>query len=282
MKKYLLRIVFILSISMLYQLSVMAETVWDVQQEIRLDKKPLDTAVSERGTYTFILTDDGTVHIYGSDSKPLGQIDVGRHVDGIACTRDESLLILKSKKNRTVTTIGFDFIRNINIEGSPYKGDPDAPVTIIIFTDYQCPYCSKLSKLADSVFKKNKKNVKLVIKNFPLPMHSYAAPAAAASLVAYKKGQFWEFHEELYKNMAQLNDEVIKEMAAARGLDPDEFLKEMRSAKILELINQDIMDGEDAGVQGTPTVFINGVKLKSRSIKGFQKLIDSELEKKQQ
>ena len=277
MRRYLLKIIIVLSISLLFQLSIHAEIVWDIQQEIKLDKKPVDTAVSEEGTYTFILTNDGIVHIFNSSGNLLDQINVGKRIDGIACGKDKNTLILKSKKDKTVKNIEFEFVQDINIEGAPFKGRADAPVTIVVFTDYQCSYCSKLSKLVNQVFEKNKNDVKLVIKNFPLPMHSYARQAAEAAVVAHSKGKFWEMHNDLYKNMSRLNDKVVKKIVTGYGLDPDEFLKEMGSQKIRKIVSQDFNDGEKAGVMGTPTVYINGIKLKRRSLKEFQNKIDAEI-----
>lgn len=110
-------------------------------------------------------------------------------------------------------------------------------------------------------------------------MHNFARKAAAAALAADTKGKFWEFHKALYKNMKQLNDEKVREIATNLGLDPDEFEKIMNSKEIQERINQDMRDAMKAKVRGTPSVFINGRKLKNRSLQGFQKVIDAQLKK---
>ncbi len=125
----------------------------------------------------------------------------------------------------------------------------------------------------------NKGTVKIVIKNYPLPMHKYARNAAAAALAAHSMGRFWEFHEALYDNMKQLNNETVREIAANIGLDPDELFKVMKSKEIQDRINKDMRDAKEAGVGGTPTIFINGKKLKDRSIEGFQDMIDARLKK---
>lgn len=130
------------------------------------------------------------------------------------------------------------------------------------------------------MIEKNKNKVKLVIKNFPLPMHRFARKAAAAALAAESMGKFWEFHEALYENNNELNIEKVREIAAGMGLDPDVFEKEMNSEKIQNRIDKDIMDAEKAEVRGTPTVFINGRLLRDRSLEGFQEMIDAQLKKK--
>lgn len=131
----------------------------------------------------------------------------------------------------------------------------------------------------DQVIEKNKDTVKLVIKNYPLSMHSYARNAAAAALAADSMGKFWEFHEALYKNK-KLDDKKVREIASKLGLDPDEFIKIMKSEAIQDKISEDIRDAKKAGVHGTPTIFINGKLLRDRSIEGFQDAIDEQLKKK--
>ena len=82
--------------------------------------------------------------------------------------------------------------------GSPYEGSVNAPVTIVVFTDFECPYCKKLEPLLKQVFESNKQNVKVVFKNMPLRFHQFADPAARAALAAFNQGKFWEFHDELF------------------------------------------------------------------------------------
>lgn len=110
-------------------------------------------------------------------------------------------------------------------------------------------------------------------------MHKYARNAAAAALAADSMGKFWEFHEELYKNMKKLSDKKVREIATNLGLDPDEFFKVMKSKKIQNKINKDMRDAKEAGVSGTPAIFINGRRLRDRSIEGFQDIIDTQLKK---
>ena len=93
--------------------------------------------MSARGTYMFVLTDDGIVRAYDSDGSIKGEIDVEKNIDGIACGPKENILLLKSKKDKKIQKINFEFIENINIEGFPFKGNADASVVIAVFTDYQ-------------------------------------------------------------------------------------------------------------------------------------------------
>ena len=103
--------------------------------------------------------------------------------------------------------------------------------------------------------------------------------AATAALAAESQGKFWEFHDLLFKNYNNLNDQKIREIALELGLDQTEFEKKMKDPKITEMIRQDVREGVQAGVRGTPTIFINGRRLEDRSLRGFQAVIDGELQK---
>ena len=103
--------------------------------------------------------------------------------------------------------------------------------------------------------------------------------AATAALAAESQGKFWEFHDLLFKNYNKLNDQKINEIALELGLDQTEFIKKMKDPEISAKIRRDIQEGAQAGARGTPTIFINGRRLKDRSLKGFQDVIDRELQK---
>lgn len=125
----------------------------------------------------------------------------------------------------------------------------------------------------------NAGKVKIVFKNFPLRRHKYATKAAMAALAADKYGKFWKFHDQLFLEYNKLNDQKIREIAQNLGLNGEEFEKMMKNPKILAKIQQDILDGRQAGVTGTPTVFVNGRRLRDWSPNGLQVLIDKALEK---
>jgi protein-disulfide isomerase len=133
--------------------------------------------------------------------------------------------------------------------------------------------------LLEQVLEKYPDDVKIVFKNFPLRNHKFAMKAATAALAAESQGKFWEFHDLLFKNYNKLNDQKIREIALELGLDQTEFEKKMKDSKITEMIRQDVREGAQADVRGTPTIFINGRRLKDRSLKGFQAAIDKELQK---
>ena len=135
--------------------------------------------------------------------------------------------------------------------------------------------------LLEQVFEQNKDTVKIVFKNMPLRFHKMAVPAARAALAAGEQGKFWEFHDELFA-AEKLTEEVITATAVKLGLDMEKFARDLNSPSIKQQINQDLRDAQEAGVTGTPTIFINGKKLKNRSMQGFQTMIADELKKPNQ
>jgi protein-disulfide isomerase len=130
------------------------------------------------------------------------------------------------------------------------------------------------------VLENNAGKVKLVFKNFPLRSHKYAMKAATAALAADNYGKFWQFHDQLFNEYDKLNDQKFKEIARNLGLNVKEFEKEMKNPKIAAKIQKDVLGGREAGITGTPTIFVNGRRLKDFSLNGLQMLIDKELEKK--
>lgn len=122
-------------------------------------------------------------------------------------------------------------------------------------------------------------DVKLVFKHFPLRNHKFARKAATAALAAESQGKFWEFHDLLFKDYNKLNDKKVAEIAVTLALNQEAFEDKMKDPLIRAKINQDVKEGVDAGVRGTPAIFINGRSLKNRSLAGFRAIIDKELGK---
>jgi protein-disulfide isomerase len=127
------------------------------------------------------------------------------------------------------------------------------------------------------VLEKNPQTVKIVFKNFPIRSHRFAVTAALAALAADRQGKFWEFHDELFKNHDKLNEEKVQQIADGLKLDNAQFEKDRRDPLLLEIVKHDFNQGIEAGVNSVPTVFVNGRRLKQRSLDGFQELIDKEL-----
>lgn len=147
---------------------------------------------------------------------------------------------------------------SIAVDGSPVRGPADARITLVEFSDFECPYCSAAVKQVDIVMAAYPKDVKLIYKQFPLSMHPHAELAAEASLAARDQGKFWEMYDVLFKNFRQLSRNSILAMAKDIGLDMDKFKSDLDSGKYKAIVNKDLADGEAAGVYGTPAFYING------------------------
>jgi protein-disulfide isomerase len=131
------------------------------------------------------------------------------------------------------------------------------------------------------VLEKYPKEVKLVMKQFPLRSHAFARKAAIAALAAGKQGKFWEMHEKLYANRKELSDAKVEAIARELGLNMEQFNLDLKDPGIAAQIERDIRDGRQARVRGTPTIFVNGKVLSQRSFAGFQQAIEAELKKKE-
>jgi len=168
----------------------------------------------------------------------------------------------------------------VETAGRPEKGGgTKAPVTIIEFSDYQCPFCKRAESVVDQVMKTYGDKVRLVFRDYPLPFHPLARPAAEAANCANAQGKFWEYHQKLFANQSALATDNLKSYAKDVGLDTTKFDKCLADDKGIKVaIDKDIVDGSKVGVNGTPAFFINGRMLSgAQPFEKFKEVIDDEL-----
>jgi protein-disulfide isomerase len=134
--------------------------------------------------------------------------------------------------------------------------------------------------VVDQVLQAYPKEVKFIYKEFPLPMHSNAMPAARAALAAGKQGKFWEMHDKLFANQRALTPENIKQYAQEIGLDMAKFEQDMASPEVQQQINEEMQQGQKVMVGGTPSLYLNGKKVANRSFDGLKQMIDAALQGK--
>jgi protein-disulfide isomerase len=164
--------------------------------------------------------------------------------------------------------------------GRPARGPADAPVEIVEFSDFQCPFCQRAFATVTKVLDTYGDRVRFVYRHYPLPNHPDARPAAEASLCAAEQDRFWPYHDRLFANTSALGDADLKAHAAALGLDTAQFNACVDSRKYRDEVQADFEDGEAAGVSGTPAFFINGRLLSgAQPFEAFQRVIDEELER---
>jgi protein-disulfide isomerase len=141
------------------------------------------------------------------------------------------------------------------------QGPEDAPVTIVEYGDYECPYCGEAYPIVKALQKRLGKKLRFVFRNFPLAeVHPHAEHAAETAEAADAQGKFWEMHDLLYENQGALEDEDLARYATALGLDETRFIREMSAHLHAERVRGDFRSGVRSGVNGTPTFFINGVR----------------------
>jgi protein-disulfide isomerase len=162
----------------------------------------------------------------------------------------------------------------------PSKGPDGAPITIVEFSDFECPYCVRAEPTVKQLLEAYPGKIKLVYRDFPLPMHPNAPKAAEAAHCAGDQGKYWEMHEKLFANAQKLQVADLKGYAKDLKLDPAKFDKCLDSGDKASLVEKNKKAGEDAGVSGTPAFFINGRSISgAQPLDAFKKIVDEELKK---
>ena len=164
------------------------------------------------------------------------------------------------------------------------RGNPNAPITIVEFSDFQCPYCGRVQPALNELRTKYADKVKIAYLDFPLlSIHPRAAPAAEASRCAGDQGKFWEYHDLLWASQSKLDDAALSERARTLNLDQKEFDACLSSGKYKAKVEEDLQEGMKAGVSGTPGFFVNGVFLNGAlPASAFEQVINDELKQSAQ
>lgn len=161
---------------------------------------------------------------------------------------------------------------------SPSQGPASAPIEIVEFSDFQCPFCYRSFPTVKQVMNTYGDKIRFVYRNYPLPNHPNARPAAEAAQCANEQGQFWPYHDRLFADQSKLGNDDLKAAAVALGLDAAKFNACFDSHKYKARVDADTQAGNEAGVNGTPAFFINGRLLSgAQPFDEFKKVIDEEL-----
>lgn len=271
------RVVLLMLGFILTAVAVGAEMQVELNKRQPLDKTPLDIAQSVSDGRLFVLLEGGTVQILSADGQIQERFQADPDVTTLEVSPDGQRLYLGNAKRNELQFVELLNVYDLPVNNSAIKGPVDAPVTVMVFDDFQCPYCARLVPMIEKVVETYPTQVRVVFKHFPLNMHKFARQAAIASIAARNQGKFWQLHDQLFANYNQLNEEKIRELAASVGLDMERFDKDIENPALQQEISADMQLGTSSGVRGTPAVYINGVQLKDRSLAGFRKAIDAEL-----
>jgi protein-disulfide isomerase len=171
-------------------------------------------------------------------------------------------------------------LAKLNSDSTPSWGSKNAKVTIVEFSDFQCPYCSRGAKVMDQVKKAYGNKVRIVFKHLPLSFHKQAHIAAQASMEAHAQGKFWQYHDKLFANSRSINKANLIKWAKELGLDAAKMKAALDSGKYKKYVDNDLRMAGSLGVRGTPNFFVNGQKIVgAQPFSRFKQVIDSALRK---
>ena len=247
-----------------------------MQANWSLPAKPLDLVHSLDNKKVFILTADSKVHIFAADGRKLGEMPVEADTVAIDIAPRGEMLYLINGRTNSFTAMDIGFSQQIDITGAPVRGKADAPVTLVVFSDFECPWCAKLEPLLAQLLAANADTVRVVFKHLPLPMHPQAEPAALAAIAAQRQGKFWEMHDALFA-VQQWTPAAVTETATRIKLDMTRFQADLNSQETRMQLAKDKADAQAAEVAATPSVFVNGRPVRERSLPALQAMVNEAL-----
>jgi protein-disulfide isomerase len=195
----------------------------------------------------------------------------------------ESAFVARLRNGATVQTFITPpppAVYKIATDDQPSKGNPEAAVTVVEFTDYQCPNCASAQPTLERLIAEYGDRVRFVVRDFPLQMHADAQKAAEAAEAAREQGKYWDFTAIMFRNQSSLKPEQLKEYARVIGLDVAKFGAALDSGRFADKIQRDLNDGERIGVSGTPTFFVNGRRASDASYETLKAALDAALKQK--
>ena len=166
---------------------------------------------------------------------------------------------------------------SIATDDQPVKGNPNALVTIVEFTDFECPSCARQLPVLDRIVSEFGDRVRLVVRDFPLSQHAHARKAAEAAEAAREQGKYWEYIAVLFRNQSALGVEKLGQYATEVGLDRTRFDAALNSGKFAEKVQRDVLDARKLGVNGTPALYINGKRISDNSYESVKSAVESAL-----
>ncbi|HEY0728651.1 MAG TPA: thioredoxin domain-containing protein, partial [Pyrinomonadaceae bacterium] len=166
---------------------------------------------------------------------------------------------------------------SIATDDQPVKGNAKALVTIVEFTDFECPSCARQHPVLERIVSEFGDRVRLVVRDFPLSQHANARKAAEAAEAAREQGKYWEYASVLFRNQSALGVDKLRQYATEVGLDRARFDASLESGKFSDKVQRDVIDGRKLGINGTPTLYINGRRLSDNSYETLKSAIEAAL-----
>jgi protein-disulfide isomerase len=216
----------------------------------------------------------------GEESNLREQIRGYLQNQKLAAKREEFLKSLRSQANVVINLKPPPVLRvDVSADGAPFKGSPKAPVTIVEFSDFHCPFCRHVIPTLAQLESKYGDKIKLVFRDFPIEsLHPGATKAHEAARCANEQGKFWAYHDKLFAAPPNSSPEVFRGLAKEVGLNTKDFEICVNSGKYEAVIKEDIAEGNRVGITGTPAFFINGRLVSgAQPLEAFARIIDDEL-----
>ncbi len=167
-------------------------------------------------------------------------------------------------------------VQVVDLADSPSKGPADARVVVVEWADFECPACRQATPYINEIVQKHPKDVRLVFKQYPLRSHEHAEDAARAAIAAQRQGKFWEMHAALFKYVGPLDRKALLSVAKKLGLNETQFVEDMESEAVADIVARDKRQAEQLGLEGTPMIYING-RYYSPQIDDLESWIDLEV-----
>ena len=189
-----------------------------------------------------------------------------------------TLVVLLALQNRQMTRrnrpepIDLDQVHELNLNGAPLSGPADAPITLVAFSDFHCPHCARGAGILTRLRDEHPDSIRLAFKHFPANGPS-GRTAAKLALAAQRQGLFWQMHDYLFARDGELGEEAVAEAIAAVGLDEVQFRSDWQDPGLAAQIEEDFQEGLALGLKGTPTFFVNGVKVTGANAAAIQKVV---------
>ena len=206
-------------------------------------------------------------------------------IDRASSSLGEVLVALKRAAPAAAPTAGARAKRpdprrhyRVKTSGAPTKGAKKPKITVVEFSDFQCPFCARVMPTLTQIEKEYGDRVEIVFKHLPLRNHPKAPAAHAAAEAAHRQGKFWEMHDLIFENQREMAPEKYEEYAAQIGLDVERFKKDAASSDVKKRVDGDAAEAAILGITGTPAFLVNGRYLSgAQPFEAFQRLIDEEL-----
>ncbi len=263
--------------------------------ELKINDTLLSAEAQKKSVTTRALLDTEVTakvaKVTDADAQKFYDENKDRISGDFAQTKAQIIQYLQERKEREATVAFADQLRrastvqinltppvapalSIATDDQPVKGNPNAVVTIVEFTDFECPGCARQHPVLERIVNEYGNRVRLVVRDFPLSQHPNAHKAAEAAEAAREQGKYWEYAAVLFRNQSALGVDKLRQYATELGLDRAKFDASLDSGKLAEKVQRDLMDGRKLGVNGTPSIYINGRRVSDNSYESMKSAIE--------